>query len=101
MYFNKYKYAICAILLGSFGVNSFIAGNIGMGILKILFCWTGIPGIVGLIQGISVLGKSGDEVEQVGIFDFEDENDRHRSWTLVQNRLAETTRQRLISQYWH
>jgi TM2 domain-containing membrane protein YozV len=69
--FDKLPYGICGILLGSLGVNSFIAGNIGMGILKILFSWTGIPGIVGLIQGIIALCRPEAMLRQTGIFSFE------------------------------
>jgi len=69
--FDKLPYGICGILLGSLGVNSFIAGNFGMGILKILFCWTGIPGIVGLIQGILALCRLEARLKQTGIFRFE------------------------------
>src|SRR5688500_4448219 len=40
---------ILAILLGGLGIHKFYLGKIGMGILYILFCWTYIPAIVGLI----------------------------------------------------
>jgi len=69
--FDKLPYGICGILLGSFGINSFIAGNVGMGVLKILFSWTGIPGIVGLIQGILALCRPEAKLRQTGIFSFE------------------------------
>ena len=69
--FDKLPYGICGILLGSLGVNSFIAGNIDMGIFKILLSWTGIPGIVGLIQGILALCRPEARLRQTGIFKFE------------------------------
>jgi len=69
--FDKLPYGICGILLGSLGVNSFIAGNVGMGVLKILLCWTGIPGIVGLIQGILALCRPEARLRQTGLFTFE------------------------------
>jgi TM2 domain-containing membrane protein YozV len=69
--FDKLPYGICGILLGGIGVNSFIAGNVGMGILKILLCWTGIPAIVGLIQGILALCRPEARLRQTGIFKFE------------------------------
>jgi len=69
--FDKLPYGICGILLGSLGVNSFIAGNIGMGILKILFSWTAIPGVVGLIQGILALCCPEARLRQTGVFRFE------------------------------
>ena len=69
--FDKLPYGIFGIFLGSLGINSFIAGNVGMGILKILFCWTGIPGLVGLIQGILALCRPEARLKQTGIFKFE------------------------------
>ena len=69
--FDKLPYGLCGILLGSLGVNSFIAGNVGMGILKIVLCWTGIPGIIGLIQGIMALCRPEARLKQTGIFKFE------------------------------
>ena len=50
-----------AILLGDIGIHQFYLGNIGKGILCILFSWTGIPAIIGLIQGILILCESDDD----------------------------------------
>lgn len=44
-----------AILLGSLGAHNFYLGKIGRGILCILFGWTGIPCIVGVIEGVIYL----------------------------------------------
>ena len=52
---NKVVAGILAILLGDLGIHKFYLGKIGMGILYLLFCWTGIPAIVGLIEGILYL----------------------------------------------
>ena len=49
---NKVAYAVCAFLLGSFGVQKFLAGKVGTGLLCLLFCWTIIPGIIGIVDGI-------------------------------------------------
>ena len=46
---------ILAILLGGFGIHKFYMGKIGMGVLYLVFCWTGIPAIIGLIEGIIYL----------------------------------------------
>ena len=37
---------VVSLFLGSFGVDRFMLGNIGYGIVKILFCWTGILTII-------------------------------------------------------
>jgi len=59
-YVNKIAYGIIAILIGGFGIHRFYAGRIGSGILYLLFCWTGIPSILGLIEGIIALCANTD-----------------------------------------
>jgi TM2 domain-containing membrane protein YozV len=44
--------ALLSILLGDFGIGHFYTGQTTRGILDIVFCWTGIPAIIGLIEGI-------------------------------------------------
>nr|MDO8117984.1 NINE protein [Candidatus Sigynarchaeota archaeon] len=55
---------VLAILLGSIGVHKFYMGKIGHGILCILFCWTGIPALVGLIEGILYLTATDQEFQE-------------------------------------
>lgn len=50
-----------AIFLGNFGVHKFYLGKIGMGILYLVFFWTYIPSIIGLIEGIIYLRKTDEE----------------------------------------
>lgn len=52
---SKVVAGVLGILLGHLGIHQFYLGKIGRGILCILFCWTGIPGIVGIIEGIMYL----------------------------------------------
>lgn len=52
---NKIVAGVLGILLGGWGIHKFYLGKVGMGILYILFCWTGIPSIIGLIEGILYL----------------------------------------------
>lgn len=54
---------ILAILLGGLGVHQFYLEKIEIGILMLCFGWTGIPGIIGLIQGIIYLSKSDQEFQ--------------------------------------
>ena len=52
---NKIVAGVLGILLGGIGVHKFYLGKIGMGILYLCFCWTGIPSLVGFIEGIIYL----------------------------------------------
>ncbi|NLZ46423.1 MAG: TM2 domain-containing protein [Clostridiales bacterium] len=55
---NKMVAGLLGIFLGAFGIHKFYMGKAGAGILYLLFCWTAIPGIVGLIEGIMYLCAS-------------------------------------------
>lgn len=57
---NKVAYCLFAFLLGSFGAQYFYSGKIGKAIACILFCWTGIPGIIGIVVAILALIKPAD-----------------------------------------
>jgi TM2 domain-containing membrane protein YozV len=58
---NKLAAGLFAILLGSLGAHRFYLNDTGMAILYLLFCWTGIPAIIGIIEGIMFLTLSDDE----------------------------------------
>ncbi len=60
---DKIVAGLLAIFIGGFGVHKFYLGNIGMGIVYILFAWTLIPAIIGFIEGIIYLSFSGDDDE--------------------------------------
>ncbi|MFA9516822.1 NINE protein [Halopenitus sp. H-Gu1] len=55
---------IFALLLGGIGVHKFYLGQTKMGILYLCFFWTGIPAIVGFIEGIIYLTKSDEEFQR-------------------------------------
>ena len=52
---SKEAAGILAIFLGGLGIHKFYLGKVGMGILYLLFCWTGIPELAGFIEGIIYL----------------------------------------------
>lgn len=49
---NRYIAAALAIVLGDFGIHHFYTGDIEHGILHAVFFWTGIPAVIGIIEGI-------------------------------------------------
>ena len=60
---SKVAAGILAILLGGIGVHKFYLGKVGAGILYLCFCWTGIPAILGLIEGIMYLCSSDENFQ--------------------------------------
>lgn len=58
---SKTTAGILAILLGGIGAHKFYLGKIGLGILYLVFCWTYIPAILGLIEGIIYLTSSDEK----------------------------------------
>lgn len=49
------------IFFGSFGAHKFYLGKTFWGVLYLLFCWTGIPFIVGLVEGVRYIFMSQDD----------------------------------------
>lgn len=52
---NKIAAGLLGIFLGGLGIHKFYMGKVGLGILYLLFCWTGIPAVIGFIEGIIYL----------------------------------------------
>lgn len=61
---DKVVAGILAIMLGGLGLHKFYLGQTGQGILYLCFFWTGIPAILGLIEGILYLTKSDEEFQK-------------------------------------
>ncbi|MFC6787025.1 TM2 domain-containing protein [Halobaculum halobium] len=61
---DKTSAALLAIFLGGLGAHHFYLGNTGRGIIYLVFSWTFIPLLVGLIEGIIYLTKSEDEFQR-------------------------------------
>ena len=57
---NKTTYVLFAIFLGSFGVHKFYSKKILAGVLYAVFSFTGIPAILGFIEGIIGILKKAD-----------------------------------------
>lgn len=58
---KKVPYILLAILLGTLGAQFFYSGKTGAGVASVIFCWTIIPAIIGIIQGIAAIFKEADE----------------------------------------
>jgi TM2 domain-containing membrane protein YozV len=61
---NRVAAALFGILLGGLGIHKFYLGKVGMGILYLVFFWTCIPAVIGLIEGIIYLTMSDEEFMQ-------------------------------------
>ena len=61
MIVNKYVYAALAFFLGSFGAHRFYRKQNGKAVLYLLFCWTGITGVIGIYEGIIAFIKTVDK----------------------------------------
>ncbi len=60
---NKIAAGVLNIALGSIGIGHFYTGQTTRGILDVVFCWTGIPGLIGLIEGVIWLCDSDSKWE--------------------------------------
>jgi TM2 domain-containing membrane protein YozV len=58
---NRATAGVLAILLGDFGVHKFYLGQVGIGLLYLVFSWTLIPGLLGLLEGITFLTLSDED----------------------------------------
>ena len=57
---SKVVYCVLAFFLGGIGIHKFYAGKTGAGIVMLLFCWTGIPSLIALVEFIIGLTKKAD-----------------------------------------
>ena len=58
---KRIAFALFAILLGGIGVHKFYVKEYGWGVIYLLFCWTYIPSIIGIIEGIIALSSTDKE----------------------------------------
>ena len=61
---SKTLIGILAILFGAYGIHHFFLGRIKKGILSILFCWTFIPTVFSIIEGIKILCMSEEQFQR-------------------------------------
>lgn len=61
---SKIVAGILALLFGGFGIHKFYLEKPENGLMYICFFWTGIPEIVGIIEGIMYLTESDEAFEE-------------------------------------
>lgn len=61
---NRYVAALLAIFLGMFGVHWFYLRKPVWGIVSLVFCWTYIPGLLGVVHGLMMLFMDDRKFEQ-------------------------------------
>ena len=61
---NKFNAGLLAIFLGGLGAHKFYMGKVRTGIIYILFCWTLIPTLVSIAEGIIYLSDSEESFER-------------------------------------
>ena len=47
---NKVVYCLLTIFLGYLGIHKFYAGKAVWGVLYLIFCWSGVPAILAVID---------------------------------------------------
>jgi TM2 domain-containing membrane protein YozV len=57
---SKMAYVLVAIFLGGLGVHKFLVGKVLMGVVYLVLCWSFIPAIIGVIEGIMAATKPAD-----------------------------------------
>ncbi|WP_110111713.1 TM2 domain-containing protein [Bacillus sp. CGMCC 1.16541] len=61
---RRIKAAILALFFGGLGFHKFYIGRTFQGVCYLLFCWTGIPQVIGVIEGLSYLLKTDEQFEE-------------------------------------
>ena len=58
---SRFVAGILAWFFGWLGVHKFYCGNVGMGIVYLIFFWTFIPAFIAFVEGIIYVTVSDDE----------------------------------------
>jgi len=53
-----------ALVLGGIGAHKFYLDKPGKGLLYLMFCWTGIPTFVGLIEAVKYIRMDEEEFQR-------------------------------------
>ncbi|HMG55866.1 MAG TPA: NINE protein, partial [Kofleriaceae bacterium] len=58
---NRTAAGIFALVLGGIGMQKFYLGQTAAGVLCLLFCWTFVPILIGVVEGVLFLTMSDEE----------------------------------------
>lgn len=61
---NKVVAALLAFFLGAFGAHKFYLGQVGLGILYLIFCWTIIPAIIAFVETFLLLAMDEEKFQR-------------------------------------
>jgi high-affinity iron transporter len=61
---NKNEAGILALIFGGIGGHQFYLGRYGRGLICVAFCWTFIPALLGIIQGVHYLTGTNEQFEE-------------------------------------
>lgn len=61
---NRREAGILAIVFGGLGMHKFYLGKYGQGLISVIFCWTFIPTVIGVAQGIHYLTETDEQFEE-------------------------------------
>jgi TM2 domain-containing membrane protein YozV len=62
---NKWAAVVLAVLLGGIGVHRFYLGQLGWGLLYLLFSWTFVPLLLSLIEAVGLVLTPRGKFDQV------------------------------------
>ncbi|MBF0778020.1 TM2 domain-containing protein [Streptococcus cuniculi] len=54
---NKVYYFLLALVAGGLGAHKFYSQRTALGLAYLFLCWTGIPSILAIIEGLMILSK--------------------------------------------
>ena len=60
---SRVAMGLLAFFFGAIGIQHFYIGRTARGIFSILFCWTGIPALIGIIEAMIILFEDKSEFE--------------------------------------
>ena len=58
-------FIVLALVGGGIGLQEFYRGKITLGVVAVLFCWTGIPALVAVIEAIVWLFRGEEEFNKL------------------------------------